>query len=84
MLRRLWRDTHGAVISSEVAVVGTILLLGVIVGLGALKMAILSEAQDVGQAIHAVDFTPKVTPVKPTPASADGSGPTVAADLFSD
>ena len=61
MFKRLWRDCCGAVVSPEIAVVGAILIIGVIVGLSALKVALITEVRDVSEAVHEIDFTPTVT-----------------------
>ena len=62
MLKRLWRDDHGAVISPELVLVGTILIIGVFAALTALRVALLTEVKDVSEAVHNFDFTPTLTP----------------------
>lgn len=69
MLQRLWRDSHGGVISPELAIIGVILVIGVIAGLGAIRVALLTEVYDTGKAVETIDFTPKITPI-PDPQSA--------------
>ena len=81
MFKRLWQDSYGSVVSPEIVVVGAILLLGVIAGLSALRMAILTETKDVGEAVHAVDFTPKITPIERAPPDSKKTG-RVATDFF--
>ena len=63
MLKKLWRDTCGAVVSPEVVIIGAVLIVGVIVGLSALRVAILTEVRDASEAVSTIDFTPTVTPV---------------------
>ena len=51
MLSRLWADDLGAVISAELVLVLTILVLGMIVGLTSLRDQVVQELADVGAAI---------------------------------
>jgi Flp pilus assembly pilin Flp len=51
MLKRLWNDEGGAIISAELVLVATILVIGMIVGLKSVRDAVVSELADVGQAI---------------------------------
>jgi len=48
---RLWNEENGAIISAEIVLVATILVIGVIVGLKSLRDAVVTELADVGQAI---------------------------------
>ncbi|QDU99209.1 hypothetical protein [Lignipirellula cremea] len=51
LLKRLWNDEVGAVVSIELILVGSILLLGLIVGLAALRDSINNELADLGGAV---------------------------------
>jgi hypothetical protein len=51
MLRKLWSDEAGFVISAELVLVATILVIGLIVGLVAVRNQVVEELVDVGQAI---------------------------------
>jgi Flp pilus assembly pilin Flp len=51
MLRKLWNDEAGAIISAELVLVMTIVVIGMIVGLKSLRDGVVSELADVGQAI---------------------------------
>ena len=55
MLNKLWLDEGGATISAEIALVGTILVIGVIVGLSAVQDAVNTELADLGAAIGHLD-----------------------------
>ena len=55
MLKRLWLDDQGAILSMEIILIATILVLGMIVGLTSLRDAVISEMADVGAAIAALD-----------------------------
>ena len=51
VLTQLWRDDLGFVISAELVLVATILVLGMIVGLVSLRDQVVQELGDVGAAI---------------------------------
>jgi Flp pilus assembly pilin Flp len=55
MLRKLFHDECGAVISAELVLVLTILVIGVIVGLSEVAVAVNTELNDVSNAIGALD-----------------------------
>lgn len=55
MLKKLWMDEGGATISAELALVGTILVIGVVVGLSAVQVAVVTELADLGAAIASID-----------------------------
>ena len=48
---RLWNDQDGAIVSAEIMLVTTILVLGTIVGLKSVRDSIVSELADVAGAI---------------------------------
>ena len=50
LLKKLIQDQNGMIISSEIVLVGTILVLGSIVGLSSLSHAVTYELNDVAQA----------------------------------
>jgi hypothetical protein len=50
LLKKLILDQHGMIVSSEIVLVGTILVLGTIVGLASLSHAVTHELNDVAQA----------------------------------
>ena len=50
LLKKLIEDQNGMIISSEIVLVGTILVLGSIVGLVSLSSAVTHELNDVAQA----------------------------------
>jgi len=55
MLRKLFHDEAGVVISAELVLVLTILVIGVIVGMSEVAVAINTELNDVSNAIGALD-----------------------------
>lgn len=55
IVSRLWIEQDGAVVSAEIMLVGTILVIGVIVGLKSVRDAVVSELADVAQAFSNVN-----------------------------
>ncbi len=54
MLRRFWNDEAGFVVSAELILIATILVIGLIVGLAVLRNQVVQELVDVGMAIGSV------------------------------
>ncbi|HID24336.1 MAG TPA: hypothetical protein EYP14_18305, partial [Planctomycetaceae bacterium] len=57
MLRKLYNDEFGFVISAELVLVMTIAVLAMVVGLTPLRNAVINELNDLSHAIGAVDQT---------------------------
>jgi len=57
ILNRLWNDEAGAVLSAEIVLVATILVIGSIVGLKSVRDAVVAELADVAQAIGDLNQT---------------------------
>ncbi len=51
MLNQLWNDEAGFIISAELILVATIMVIGLIVGMSEVQHAIVSELNDVADAI---------------------------------
>ena len=51
MFRRLWNEEAGFIVSAELVLVATILVIGMIVGLVSVRNQVVQELVDVGQAI---------------------------------
>jgi hypothetical protein len=51
MIRNLWNDERGFIVSAELVLIATILVIGLIVGMVSLRNQIVQELADVGQAI---------------------------------
>jgi hypothetical protein len=76
MLRQLWHDEGGSIVSPEVCVIGGILVIGLVVGISALQTAMNTEIEDVGDAIESFDFTPELVPIDNNSlTSQDGTPP---------
>jgi Flp pilus assembly pilin Flp len=69
MLNRLWNDETGAVVSAELVVVMTILVVGVITGLSSLRDAVITELADTGAAIGQLDQSYQIAAVTTPGAS---------------
>ncbi len=57
LLHALKNDEHGFVVSAELVLVGTIAVLGMIVGLTELSFNVNQELEDVGSAIGGINQT---------------------------
>ncbi len=55
MMNMFWRDEEGVIHSAEIVLLGTILVLGMIVGLVELQTAAVAELTDLGDAIGNMD-----------------------------
>jgi len=55
MLKSLWNDECGVILSAELVLIGTILILGMIVGLVELQCAIVAELSDLSSAFGNLD-----------------------------
>jgi hypothetical protein len=55
MLSRLWIDEEGFIVSAELVLVSTLLVLGLIVGLSEVQHAVVAELNDVGDAIGSLN-----------------------------
>lgn len=54
-MRAFWNDERGMAISGELILVGSILLLGSMVGLASFRDRLVTEFTDIGNAVEAVD-----------------------------
>jgi len=73
MLRKLWNDEAGAIVSAEIMLVATILVIGMVVGLKSVRDSVLTELADVAQAIANVDQSYSYSGVNGHAASSTGS-----------
>lgn len=55
MLISLWNDENGVILSAELVLIATILVLGMVVGLVELQCSIVAELSDLGDAIGNLD-----------------------------
>lgn len=63
MLNGLWRDEAGFVISAELVLVMTVGVLAMVVGLAAVRDAVVNEMNDISHAVGAVSQSYNVTGV---------------------
>lgn len=57
LMQQLWRDEAGFIVSAELVLVGTIAVLGLIVGLSEVAAGINQELEDVGTAFGSINQT---------------------------
>ncbi|HAH47141.1 MAG TPA: hypothetical protein DCM07_20260 [Planctomycetaceae bacterium] len=55
MLNKFWNDEAGFVVSSELVLIGTILVLGVVVGLATVRDQVVQELGDLALAISNIN-----------------------------
>ena len=55
MLKKLWSDDNGVILSAELVLISTILVLGMIVGLVELQCSIIAELSDLASAFGNLD-----------------------------
>ena len=77
LLRRLWNDEAGFVISTELVLVATLLVLAMIVGLQSVRDAVLAELADVASAIGSLNQSYSF-------AGVTGHASSVAGSVFTD
>jgi hypothetical protein len=53
--KSLWNDESGVILSAETVLIGTILVLGMIVGLVELQCAVVAELSDLSSSIRNLD-----------------------------
>ena len=73
LMRKLWRDDCGALISSEFLFVATILVIGVIIGLTNVRAAINAELTELGNAFLALSQGFTISGQSGSSASFEGS-----------
>lgn len=81
MLRKLWSDEAGAIISAEIVLVATILVIGMIVGLKSVRDAVVTELADVAQAIANLDQSYSFTGITGHGAATAGANFVDSADF---
>ena len=73
MFNQLWRDERGAVISVELVLVATVVVIGVVTGLVSLRDAIVTELGDVAAAIALLDQSYVISGVRGFSAATAGA-----------
>lgn len=54
-MRKFWNDDAGFVVSAELVLIATIVVIGLVVGLSEVQHAVVSELNDVSDAIGSLD-----------------------------
>ena len=73
MLTRFWQDEAGFVVSSELVLVATLLVLGMIVGLSEVRNAVVQELTDVAQTFGTISQSYSYNGVTGHVSSTNGS-----------
>jgi hypothetical protein len=82
LVSKLWQDDCGALIATEWVFVATILVLGAITGLVAVRQAVLSELTEFAQALMALDQSYSFTGQSNCQSSTAGSAATDTVDTI--
>jgi hypothetical protein len=82
MLRKLWNDDCGAVFATEIVLVTTILVIGIVAGLKAVNLATNDELAELASAIGSISQTYAYCGVSGTCASSNGSRYTDQAEIY--
>lgn len=80
MLRKLWLDESGAVLTAELVLITTILVIGMVTGLTELRNAISSELAGVSGALRSLNQSYVVYPVV---GSGGATSPSIYRDIVS-
>jgi len=78
------RNQRGFIVSTELMLIATILVIGLVVGLQAVRVSVVTELADVGAAIGAVTQTYSYSGATGHHASVNGSSYTDALDTCDD
>jgi Flp pilus assembly pilin Flp len=73
MVKKFWNDDCGAIVSTEIVLVITILGIGMIVGLSTLRNAVVAELADVAAAVNNVDQSYSYSAVSGHASNTSGS-----------
>jgi hypothetical protein len=80
-MNRLWNDEAGFIVSMELMIIATILVLGMIVGLAAIREQLVQELADVAEAISEFDQSFSYSAISGHAASTAGADFTDALDF---
>ncbi len=72
-LHQLWKDEAGFVVSTELVLIATILVIGMVVGLATVRNAVVQELGDVALAIGSVNQSYSYTGVTGRPLNAENN-----------
>jgi len=85
MSRKLWNDEAGFVVSAELVLIATIVVIGLVVGLTSLRNQVVQELVDVGQAIGSMSQSYALAGTKKCGVAwSDGSSYTDKVDFCQD
>jgi hypothetical protein len=73
IFHRLWNDETGFIVASELVLIATILVIGLIVGLASLRNQVVQELVSMGQAVGALDQSYAFSGTQCTAGQTNGS-----------
>lgn len=84
MIRKLWNDESGFIVSAELVLVATILVVGLIVGLSEVQHAVVQELNDAGDAFGSLNQSYVYSGFSATKTSGGGLKSATAGSTFTD
>ena len=84
MLRKLWNDEAGFVISSELVLIATVLVIGLLVGMVSLRDQVVQELGDVADAISEITQSYSFTGVEYHTGGMGTATATTAGSFYND
>ena len=73
IVNRFWNESDGAIVSAEIMLVASILVIGVIVGLKSVRDSVVTELADVAQALANIDQSYSYSAILGHASESDGA-----------
>ena len=83
-MKTLWNDESGVILSAEIVLIGTILVLGMIAGLAELQSAVVLELSDLGDAFGSLNQSYSTSGFKAGTATVDANKAVTAGTIYAD
>ncbi len=74
LIQKLWSDETGFLLATELVLISTILVIGMVVGLAEVQHAVVQELEDVASAFGSVNQTYRYSGMDSPKSSGRGSG----------
>ena len=84
LLFKLWQDQDGFVVSTELILIATILVIGMIVGLATVRNAVVQELGDVAMAVGSINQSYSYTGVTGREIEPENDSSFTAGSMFAD
>jgi hypothetical protein len=84
LAREFWQDTQGFVVTAEMIILVTVLVLGLFTGLNILQSAVVSELTDVSASLQSLDQSYSLPSFRSLCVGANSEGAITASSEFVD